>query len=358
MGSVKRRLRRSLKRAGDATAGALAVGLLRSLHRVPFDTLANGAGRFMRTIGPLFRENRIARAQLTAAFPEKSPAEIERILSGVWDNLGRMGAEFAHLDRLWDWDPEHPERDSRIVLEQDSIDRFVKLLNDGKPALIFAAHLGNWELPAICAETYKLDSAVLYRRPNIKAVNDWISETRATHMGEIIATGLDAPVKIAAALTRGAHVVFTDTSRWDEVMGVNLNAAFYSVRAVVRGMLLRRWGRIINVSSPSARAPLTGQSSYAASKAGVIGLVDGYAADRGLVRRGITVSAVAPGFIETEMTARIPLATREVGRRLNSLAQGGLPVDVAETIAFFAADAQAAVSGNVVRVCGQSLLGA
>jgi KDO2-lipid IV(A) lauroyltransferase len=61
-------------------------------------------------------------------------------------------------------------------------------------------------LPAICAATYKLDSAVLYRRPNIKAVNDWISETRATHMGEIIATGLDAPVKIAAALTRGAHV--------------------------------------------------------------------------------------------------------------------------------------------------------
>ena len=108
MGSVKRRLRRSLKRAGDATAGALAVGLLRSLHRVPFDTLANGAGWFMRAIGPLFRENRIARAQLTAAFPEKSPAEIERILSDVWDNLGRMGAEFAHLDRLWDWDAEHP----------------------------------------------------------------------------------------------------------------------------------------------------------------------------------------------------------------------------------------------------------
>ena len=206
MSSITRRLRRSAKRAGDAAVGALAVGLLRTLHRVPFDTLANGAGRFMRTIGPLLRENRIARAQLTAAFPEKSPAEIETILKGVWDNLGRMGAEFAHLDRLWDWDPEHPERDSRIVLEQDSIDRFVKVLNDGKPALIFAAHLGNWELPAICAATYQLDSAVLYRRPNIKAVNDWISETRATHMGEIIDTGLDAPVKISNALERGAHV--------------------------------------------------------------------------------------------------------------------------------------------------------
>jgi KDO2-lipid IV(A) lauroyltransferase len=206
MSSITRRLRRSAKRAGDAVTGALAVGLLRTLHLVPFDTLANGAARFMRTIGPLFRENKIARAQLTAAFPEKSPAEIERILAGVWDNLGRMGAEFAHLDKLWDWDPEYPDRECRISLEQPTIDRFRRLLSDDKPALIFAAHLGNWELPAICAATYKLDSAVLYRRPNIAAVNDWISETRATHMGEIIATGLDAPVKISNALERGAHV--------------------------------------------------------------------------------------------------------------------------------------------------------
>ena len=206
MSSMTRRLRRIAKRAGDAATGALAVGLLRTLHLVPFDMLANGAARFMRTIGPLFRENKIARAQLAAAFPEKSPAEIERILAGVWDNLGRMGAEFAHLDKLWDWDPEYPDRDCRISLEQPTIDRFRTLLSDDKPALIFAAHLGNWELPAICAATYKLDSAVLYRRPNIAAVNDWIGETRATHMGEIIATGLDAPVKISNALERGAHV--------------------------------------------------------------------------------------------------------------------------------------------------------
>jgi len=206
MSTLKRKLRRGAKRAGDAAAGAIAVGLLRSLRIVPFDALANASGWFMRTIGPLFRENAIARAQLTAAFPEKTPAEIQTILSGVWDNIGRMGAEFAHLDRLWDWDPAHPERRCRIELDQRTIDRFVTLLNDGKPALIFAAHLGNWELPAICAATYNLDSAVLYRRPNIRALNDWITKTRATHMGEIIATSLDAPVKIAAALTRGAHV--------------------------------------------------------------------------------------------------------------------------------------------------------
>jgi len=115
---------------------------------------------------------------------------------------------------------------------------------------------------------------------------------------------------------------------------------------------------VVLVSSIAGIAGNRGQSNYAASKAGVIGLVDAYASDRGLRRRGITVNAVAPGFIETEMTARIPFATRELGRRLNSLSQGGLPVDVAETIAYFACDAQSAVSGNVVRVCGQSLLGA
>jgi KDO2-lipid IV(A) lauroyltransferase len=206
MTATKRRLRRRLKGAGDAVVGALAVGLLRALRRTNYDRMANFSGSLMRTIGPLFRENRIARAQLTAAFPEKSPDEIEKILRGVWDNLGRMGAEFAHLDRLWDFDPENPTRRGRIELAEPDIERFRKILYDGKPALLFAAHLANWELPAICAATYKLDSAVLYRRPNIKRLNEWITETRAASMGELISTGLNAPMKLSQALERGAHV--------------------------------------------------------------------------------------------------------------------------------------------------------
>jgi KDO2-lipid IV(A) lauroyltransferase len=207
MSSMKRRLRRGLKRAGDAAVGAFAVGLLRTLHLTDPDRMADFAGWLMRTIGPLFRENRIARAQLVAAFPEKSPDEIERILRGVWDNLGRMGAEFAHLDRLWDYDPEHPDnRGNRIEIRPPDVARFETLLYDGKPALIFAAHLANWELPAICAATYKLDSAVLYRRPNIKRLDDWITETRAANMGTMISTSLDAPMRIAEAIERGAHV--------------------------------------------------------------------------------------------------------------------------------------------------------
>ena len=206
MSALQRKLRRGLKKTGDAAVGALAVGFLRLLRMANPDTVANIAGAVMRRIGPLFRENKIARAQLTAAFPEKTPAEIEKILSGTWDNLGRMGAEFAHLDRLWDFDPDHPKKDGRIQLNDVDIERFRILLEDGKPALIFAAHLANWELPAICAATYKLDSAALYRRPNIKRLNDWITETRSATMGELISTGLEAPMKISQALERGAHV--------------------------------------------------------------------------------------------------------------------------------------------------------
>ena len=206
MSTLKRKLRRGLKQTGNAVAGALAVGFLRALRGVNPDRMANIGGAVMRTIGPLFRENKIARDQLTAAFPEKTPAEIENILAGTWDNIGHMGAEFAHLDRLWDFDADNPKKDGRIQLNEADIERFRTLLNDGKPALIFAAHLANWELPAICAATYKLDSAVLYRRPNIKRLNDWITETRSATMGELISTGLDAPMKISQALERGAHV--------------------------------------------------------------------------------------------------------------------------------------------------------
>jgi Kdo2-lipid IVA lauroyltransferase/acyltransferase len=201
-----RRLQRGGKRAGNALLGALAVALLKGLRLTNPDRMADFAGWLMRTIGPLLPENRIGRENLTAAFPEKSAAEIDTILRGVWDNLGRIGAEFAHLDRLWDFDPEHPERRSRIEIDPQQIERFVRLATDGKPALIFAAHLANWELPAISAANYKLDSAVLYRRPNIAAVDRWLRETRTANMGELISAGLDAPLKIAEALQRGAHV--------------------------------------------------------------------------------------------------------------------------------------------------------
>ena len=164
-----------------------------------------------------------------------------------------------------------------------------------------------------------------------------------------------------AGITRDKLLVNTDEERWGSVLEVNLAAQVRINEVLLDPALpggLDDGGRIVGVASTSGIAGNRGQANYAASKAGVIGLVTAMGADPRLAARGITVNAVAPGFIETEMTARIPLATREIGRRINSLQQGGRPVDVAETIAWFAQPATAAVTGRVLRVCGQSQLGA
>ncbi len=136
---------------------------------------------------------------------------------------------------------------------------------------------------------------------------------------------------------------------------MNLTAPERITAELLKQKLVNANGRIIGVASIAGIAGNLGQTNYAASKAGVIGLVDSLSDE---LQDGITVNAVAPGFIETKMTAAVPFATREVGRRLNALSQGGLPVDVAETIAWFAHPGSTAVNGNVVRVCGQMMLGA
>jgi 3-oxoacyl-[acyl-carrier protein] reductase len=160
-----------------------------------------------------------------------------------------------------------------------------------------------------------------------------------------------------AGITRDKTLGRMDEERWASVIGVNVTAPERITAALMEhDGALKDAARIVCVSSISGIAGNAGQTNYATSKAGVIGLVDALAP--AAAARGATVNAVAPGFIETEMTARMPLATREVGRRMNSLSQGGLPVDVAETVAWFASPASGGVNGNVVRVCGQSLLGA
>jgi 3-oxoacyl-[acyl-carrier protein] reductase len=146
-----------------------------------------------------------------------------------------------------------------------------------------------------------------------------------------------------------------DADRWSSVLDVNLVAPERITDELLAQQVIHDNGRIIGVASIAGIAGNVGQTNYAASKAGVIGLVDSL---KDGLRKGITVNAVAPGFIETRMTAAVPLATREVGRRLNAMSQGGLPVDVAETIAWLANPASTAVNGNVVRVCGQMMLGA
>ena len=189
----------------DKTAGALTVGLLGAIRHTDRRRMANFAGALMRKVGPLFKEHRIGREQLRAAFPEKSDAEIEAILGGVWDNLGRIAIEFAHLDDFCveGFGLQTPDV---ITYPPESKERYDWITKSGKATIGFAAHLANWELPGVGAKLIGVKSAVLYRRPNIGAVNDVIVKLREPLMGELIPTGLDAPVRLARLLQSGIHV--------------------------------------------------------------------------------------------------------------------------------------------------------
>src|SRR3954468_22940287 len=231
---TKARIRDALKPAGEAAVGALTIGILRTTRYFDPIKTANLFGRITRFIGPKLREDRIGRANLTAAFPEKSPAEIEAILAGVWDNLGRIGAEFAHLDKLWDYDPARPQ-DSRVAFDPRSAELYEQLRSDGKPALIFASHLGNWELPALAAVAHGLDAAVLYRRPNIASADRIIQQIRAVKMGTLIAAGRDAPLKLAEALQQGQHVAMLV----DQYLTNGVEVTFFGRKTKANPMLAR-----------------------------------------------------------------------------------------------------------------------
>lgn len=153
-----------------------------------------------------------------------------------------------------------------------------------------------------------------------------------------------------AGVSRDAHIALLGLPQWQQVMHVNLDGVYHCVRAVVRGMLLRRWGRIINVSSPSARMPLPGQSAYAASKAGLEGLTR--ALSRDLAGKGVLVNAVSPGLVETEMLDAMPAAAREAHVRAVAMGRIGTPREVAALVAFLASEASSYITGQIIGVDG------
>ena len=208
---------------------------------------------------------------------------------------------------------------------------------------------------ALAATAARVDGTALTLDVTAEDAVDRISDHLRQHFSDHNGGKADVLVN-NAGITRDKLLANMDDAKWDSVVAVNLLAPQRLAEGLVGNGSIGDGGRIIGLSSMAGIAGNRGQTNYAATKAGMIGLTQALAPS--LADQGITINAVAPGFIETKMTEAIPLATREVGRRLNSLHQGGQPVDVAEAIAYFASPASNAVTANVIRVCGQAMLGA
>ena len=238
----------------------------------------------------------------------------------------------------------------------------------GRKALVTGAARG---IGASIAETLARDGAevVLLDVPSAKTDLDALAARLGGRSVALDICAADAPAQLVEHLPDGIDIVVHNAGitrdktlanmtpeYWDAVLAVNLNAPQVLTKALLDSGTLRDNGRVILLASISGIAGNRGQTNYAASKAGLIGLAQAWAPL--LSERGISINAVAPGFIETQMTAHIPFALREAGRRMSSLGQGGLPQDVAEAVAWLSQPGSGAVSGQALRVCGQSALGA
>jgi KDO2-lipid IV(A) lauroyltransferase len=203
------RLRHAFRHAHLAAAGWVGGKVMRLIREWDFDRTTRAAGRLMRAIGPRLHGHRVARANLKIAFPDKSDAEIEDLLRGVWDNLGRVMAEYAFLDRLYACDPLDPAQ-KRIVIEPATIERVRALRSAHQPLLVFAAHTANWELPPILATAFEVDFTAVYRPSDSQALNDLLGNARS-RLVKTIAAQAGSARRIAGALRQGSSVaIFVD----------------------------------------------------------------------------------------------------------------------------------------------------
>jgi KDO2-lipid IV(A) lauroyltransferase len=199
---------RQLKHFAARLFAAVMIGLIRGLfgflRLLGPERASDLGGWLLRSVSPVIPVNRVALANIRAVFPEKSEAEVKAIARGAWENLGRTAAEYAHLKSLFDYDYHNPDAPSRV--EVAGIEHFIALKDDGKPGLIFSAHLANWELPAICAAAYDLDTTAVFRAPNDPAIASVVHEIRSGAMGGLAAARQGAAFAMQGVLEKGGHL--------------------------------------------------------------------------------------------------------------------------------------------------------
>ena len=232
---TKARLRDAAKPVAEAAVGALTIALLRTTRFFDPDKTANFFGRATRFIGRRLREDRIGRENLTAAFPEKSPEEIETILTGVWDNLGRIGAEFAHLDHIWDYDVDHPDKPSRVEFGARTKQIFDHCATTASRPSSSRAISAIGRSRRSARSRMGSDCAILFRRPNIESADRAIERIRAVKMGTLVPAGREAPLKLAEALQRGQHVAMLV----DQYMGNGVEVTFFGRKTKANPTLAR-----------------------------------------------------------------------------------------------------------------------
>jgi Kdo2-lipid IVA lauroyltransferase/acyltransferase len=198
----------SIRRTASKAAEILMIGVVRAVFALARalgpDRSADLAGWIARSIGPLTPHQRIARANLANAFPQASERDREAWLTQAWDSMGRVGAEYAHLAAIVDFDPDRPEGSGRV--EVSGIEHFLALRDDGRPAIIFSAHLANWELPAVIAQRFGLEVTAVFRPPNNPAIANVVHEIRSGTMGGLAASKRGAAFSMQAALEDGSHL--------------------------------------------------------------------------------------------------------------------------------------------------------
>lgn len=192
-----------LRNGRDFVLAQFLLGVLAFLKLFPADWAINTTGKLARFFGMIYPRTKIARTNIALAFPEKSKDEIENILKGMWENLGRTAAEYVYLDQIFDYDHQNPEKGRFEIVGSEN---FVELANHDGPAICFTGHLANWEVLPIGAAAYDLNVTALFRPPNNRFLAKKLLKARRTNMGHLVPSKAGAAWALSGVMAEGGKV--------------------------------------------------------------------------------------------------------------------------------------------------------